>query len=236
MGFAYQIEVCLERVEDAVVAEQAGATRIEINSALRLDGLTPSLGSCRWLKENCGLPIIAMVRPHAGSFYLSPVEQRIALRDCESLLDTGVEGIAYGALDEAGELHLEYFQQLAHLCAGKELVCHRAFDALRDQQTGLEQLIDCGVTRVLTSGGAPTAEQGVARLGQLMHWARDRIEILPGGGIHARNAAQIIEVSGCRQVHGTFRGSQGTQTDARPALCPEELAKIRDGLNARQVG
>lgn len=201
---SFQIEVCLENPLDALQAEAAGATRVELNSALRLDGLTPSLAASRWLKANCSLPVIAMLRPREG-FFLAPLEQEILLEDARLLLDVGVDGLAYGALQRSGELNISYMRQVAELCGQRELVCHRAFDQLPDQARGLELLIDCGVRRVLTSGGAPTAEQGLMRLRELQELSRGRIEILPGGGIHADNALRIARASGCRQLHGTFR-------------------------------
>ena len=204
MSIPFQIEVCIENPLDAFPAQAAGATRIELNSALRLDGLTPTLAACRWLKAHCSLPLIAMLRPHEG-FCLEPLQQEILLDDARMLLDAGVDGLAYGALDRHGELHVEYIRQVAELCGERDLVCHRAFDRLADQQRGLEQLIDCGVRRVLTSGGAATAEQGLSRLVELQGWARGRIEVLPGSGINSGNACRIAQVSGCRQLHGTFR-------------------------------
>lgn len=204
MPFQFQIEVCIDHPSDAPLAQSAGATRIEINSALRLDGLTPTLGACCWVKAHCTLPVIAMLRPR-DSFFLEPAEQEIALEDGRLLLDAGVDGLAYGALDRLGELNVEYMQQVSDLCGQCDFVCHRAFDRLVDQRQGLELLIDCGVTRVLTSGAAPTAELGLERLAELHEWARERIEILPGGGIHAGNARRIIQQSGCQQLHGSFR-------------------------------
>ncbi len=227
MSSSFHIEVCIEHPGDALVAQLAGATRIEINSALRLDGLTPTLGACRWLKANCSLPIIAMLRPHNDSFVLNALDQRIALADCELLLSCGVDGVAYGALDENGDLQLEYFRQIAKLCGERQLVCHRAFDRLQDQQRGLEQLIDCGVQRVLTSGGAATAEQGVTRLRELVEWSRGRIEILPGAGINARNAKRIIEQTGCTQLHGTFRGAFDMPRLDSARCSPAEIQQLR---------
>lgn len=213
MSLPFQIEVCLEHPAEALAAQAAGATRIELNSALRLDGLTPTLAACRWLKAHCSLPLIAMLRPREG-FFLEPVEQEILLEDARILLDAGVDGLAYGALDRHGELNVEYLQQVSELCGQRELVCHRAFDRLSDQQRGLEQLIECGVRRVLTSGGAATAEQGLSRLAELQHWARGRIEILPGSGIHADNARRIAQACGSRQLHGSFRAN------------PDEIAAV----------
>ncbi len=230
MTTCLQIEVCIQHPTDAILAQQAGAARIEINSALRLDGLTPTPSVCRWLKNNCSLPIIAMVRPHDDGFVLSALDQQLALADCELLLDCGVDGIAYGALDGDGELNLDYFRQVAQLCGDRQLVCHRAFDRIPDQPRGLEQLIDCGVCRVLTSGGQPKAIQGTDRLKELMEMSRGRIEILPGGGIDSKNFWQIAAGTGCRQLHGTFR-KRGVLNEIESVhLDPDELQKVCSSL------
>lgn len=226
MTAPFQIEVCIDHPSDALLAQSAGATRIEINSALRLDGLTPTLAACRWTMTHCELPLIAMLRPR-DSFFLEPAEQEIALEDGRLLLEAGVAGLAYGAVDRHGELNVDYMRQIAALCGDRELVCHRVFDRLKDQRRGLEQLIDCGVTRVLTSGGAATAELGLDRLAELHDWAHGRIEILPGGGIHADNARRIILHSGCRQLHGSFRAKTTAAENAGDKSLTSEIAAVR---------
>lgn len=226
MSPPFQIEVCIDHPSDALLAQTAGATRIEINSALLLDGLTPTIAACRWIKTHCGLPLIAMLRPR-NRFSMEPAEQEIAVEDGKLLLDAGVDGLAYGALDSHGELNLKYMQQIRDLCGEREFVCHRAFDRLTDQRRGLEQLIDCGTTRVLTSGGAPTAELGLARLAELHAWARGRIEILPGGGIHAGNALHIALLSGCGQVHGSFRAKCNAAESDPDQAWSSEIAAVR---------
>jgi copper homeostasis protein len=169
-----------------------------------------------------------MLRPHQHvNFVYSDVEQTILLRDCEDLLACGVQGIAYGALTDEKTLRLDYIQQVVRLCGPRKVVCHRAFDQLVDQRRGLEQLIECGVSRVLTSGGAATAETGIQRLRELIEWSQGRIEILPGAGIHAGNVRRIAELSGCNQVHGTFRGEPMLASKEPRGCSPQEVAKLR---------
>ena len=225
MPFPFQIEVCIDHPAHALLAQTAGATRIEINSALQLGGLTPTISACRWIKAHSTLPLIAMLRPR-DLFFMTPVEQEIALEDGRLLLDAGVDGLAYGALDRHGNMDLKYMQQVADLCGMRDFVCHRAFDRLTDQRRGLEELVDCGVTRVLTSGGAPTAELGLARLADLHEWARGRIEILPGGGVHAGNANRIALHSGCHQLHGSFRAKCNAAGSSESDALSSEIAAV----------
>ena len=200
-----QLEICVDRIEDAIVAANAGATRIEMNQALRCDGLTPSLASCRWLAKHCPVPVVAMLRPHERGFCYSAAEKHTMLDDCQRLLDSGIAGIVSGAIDKAGGIDQEFTSQLVQLCAGKEFVYHRAFDTVSDQLRSLNQLIELGVDRVLTSGGAATALAGVENLRKLAELSEGRIEILPGAGVGPENAIEIIQRSGCLQLHGSFR-------------------------------
>lgn len=226
MRVDYVIEACIENPEDALLAESAGANRIEINSRLDRDGLTPSIETVQALRQVCQLPIVAMLRPHDRGFHYSSIEMQTLLDACDSLLAAGVQGIAFGGLTADGRLHIEHMRQIVRHCQPRQVVMHRAFDMLADQQLGLEQLVDCGVSRVLTSGGGATAELGIARLSELVAWSRGRIEILPGGGVNQLNARRILDLSGCTQLHGTFRKSASSTV----RLDPQVLASIRDQL------
>lgn len=229
MPEAFQLEVCVDRIDHAVAAARAGATRIEMNSALACDGLTPSLGSCRWLVEYCPVPVVAMLRPHDTGFVYSPAEKTTMLQDCELILGTGVAGIVSGALDEAGRIDVDFTAQLVRLCSGREMIFHRAFDTVEDQPAALAQLIDCGVQRVLTSGGASHALAGSQRLRQLIELSGKYIEVLPGAGVHSGNVRELVESTGCRQVHGSFRDKDRPEAGPNPedvrATC-SQLASV----------
>jgi copper homeostasis protein len=210
-----QLEVCVDRIEDAIIAANAGATRIEMNQALQCDGLTPSLASCHWLVQHCPVPVVAMLRPHARGFCYSAAEKQTMLDDCQRLLDSGMAGIVCGATQKDGGIEQEFTSQLVRLCTGKELVYHRAFDTFSDQLKALNQLIELGVDRVLTSGGAATALAGVENLRKLQELSEGRIEILPGAGVGPENAIEILQRTGCLQLHGSFRspGAYGPCAD-----------------------
>lgn len=229
----FEVEVCVDRVADAMTAVAAGATRIELNCALEMDGLTPAAASCQWLKQHCSVPIVAMLRPHARSFVYSASDEASILRDCQQLLQAGVDGIVFGGLNERGQIAIPILQRVLGACGGRPVVFHRAFDQLKDQSQGLEQLIECGVRRVLTSGGAKTALEGVAQLKRLHDLAEGRIEILPGAGINSRNAQAILQASGCCQLHGSFtdadRKSQGPDASeiAQTVAIARQYAVVR---------
>lgn len=199
------IEVCVEGIEAARIAIGAGADRLELNSRIDLDGLTPAFEELRAIRQLTAIPLIPMLRPHANGFVYDRATQISMLRDLERLMANGADGVAVGGLTQSGEIDLSFMKELRKNLVGLQLVMHRAFDQLQDQLGGLEQLIDLGVDRVLTSGGAATAEAGVDQLRRLVVHGRQRIEILPGAGIRPTNALAILQATGCTQLHGTFK-------------------------------
>lgn len=201
----FELEVCVDRLAPALAAIEAGATRIEYNAALTLDGLTPSPSSCRWLVEHCPVPIIAMLRPHHLNFCYTSAERKCLLADCQALLETGIHGIACGALTPQGELDDAFLRDLVRLCNPVPVVLHRAFDCLPNPVEALPRVIETGVARILTSGAADSALQGVETLRRLQQEAAGAVEILPAAGIQSDNALQILEATGCNQLHGSFR-------------------------------
>lgn len=124
------------------------------------------------------------------------------------MLESGADGIAFGCLDENGEIQVEQTRELCGIIkgCGGEAVFHRAFDCVADPQRAIEQLIELGIDRVLTSGGKEKATEGAALLASLQRDYGARIEILAGSGVNAGNAAALMEQTGVRQVHSSCRG------------------------------
>jgi copper homeostasis protein len=223
------LEVCLTSADEARAAEVAGADRLELNTALELNGLTPSPGVLQSVLEATALPVIAMVRPRPGGFCPSDSDFAATQIDAEWLCESGAAGIAFGILHADGSIDVEHCRRIREIVAARgEVVFHRAFDAVADPFVALEQLIDLGFTRVMTSGGAPTALAGAEIIRQLIERARERIEILPAGGIGPDNARQLVARTGCRQIHGSFRrrGSTPETTD------PSAVAAVRKLLDS----
>jgi copper homeostasis protein len=213
------LEVCIASVDDAKVAEAGGADRLELNAALGLGGLTPSLGALIEARRAVRLPLIPMIRPRPGGFCYSSADFDVMRRDLDLVLEHGADGFAFGVLHESGEVDLERCRILIGQAAGREAVFHRAFDVVPDPFRALEQLIDLGVRRVMTSGQEETAYQGAALISRLVERAARRIEILPAGGISKFTLADVLERTGCNQVHASLRGSRTDRsTSARPAV------------------
>jgi copper homeostasis protein len=230
------LEVCIASVQDAINARLNGANRLELNVALELGGLTPTVGLLREVKQSSEIPVIVMIRPRAGGFHYSQSEIVVMQRDAECLLEVGADGIAIGFLTPQAMIDKGLLTRFRRLTNERELVFHRAFDVISDQTAALQQLIDCGVNRVLTSGRGQNAMEGSERIGELQRQSQGRIEILPASGIDAANVADLLRSTGCRQVHGSFRrhhhdpaGPVGPAT--YPATCPQAVAGMRTALD-----
>jgi copper homeostasis protein len=190
-----KLEVCTASVEDCVKAERGGADRVELNCALLLGGLTPSLGALRESRAAVRLPIIVMIRPRPAGFCYSRAEFTVMQRDTELALGEKADGIAFGILTAAGAVDVPRCRRMVKLAAGRQAVFHRAFDVVRDPLKALEQLIDMGLTRIMTSGQEASAYNGAAQIAEYVRRAAGRIEILPAGG---------IKRTGCNQIHASL--------------------------------
>ena len=214
------VEICCGSYEDALAAYKGGATRIELNSALYLGGLTPSLGALLLTKQNTGLKIIAMVRPRGAGFCYSDADFAVMKADAELLLENGADGIAFGCLNGDGELEESQTKEMVEVIKKHhgEAVFHRAFDCVQDPLGTMEKLIGLGVDRVLTSGGKEKAMEGWELLHKLQEAYGEKIEILAGSGVNAGNAKELIEQTGVCQVHSSCRGWATDPTTEGPEV------------------
>ena len=230
------IEACCGSAEDALHAARGGADRVEMNTALYLGGLTPSIGSLRVLRETSAVPVIAMLRPREGGFCYSETAFRTMLSDGEQLLASGADGLVFGCLTPEGEIDEPRVRALVALCGSRPAVFHRAIDVVPDWRRALEVLIRCGVTRVLTSGQAKSAILGAQTIAQMVRFSQGAIEILPGAGVTPDNVLELLEITGCTQVHLSRRRElRDTSTRANPSLRfghpqspPEDEYKVTD--------
>lgn len=204
------LEVCCGSYEDALIAYENGAKRVELNSALYLGGLTPTLGSLRLIKENCpDLEVISMVRPRGAGFCYSGEDISCMLMDAEILMNGGSDGIVFGFLNEDHTIDTFHTKMMVSLIKEhhKLAVFHRAFDCVKDPYEAIETLIDLGIDRILTSGLQPTAIDGKDLIKDLQAKYGDKIEILPGSGINATNVADFIKYTDVKQVHSSCKGN-----------------------------
>jgi copper homeostasis protein len=211
------LEICCGSIDDAIEAEKGGADRVELCSALFLGGLTPSWGTIQEAKRRLTIPVVVMVRPRGGGFAYSEAEMASMERDAEAAVEAGADGVVFGILQADGRIDIARSKRIRQLIGKRQAVFHRAFDVTPDPFEALEQLVDLGITRVLTSGQKDS--EGVELIRKLIERAGERIEILPGSGIQTWNVKEMIERTGCGQVHLTaWKGVSDTSTQARPGI------------------
>jgi hypothetical protein len=200
-------EVCAGSVQDCINAQLGGADRVELNSALHLGGLTPSLAMLKLVKEKTSLKVICMDRPRAAGFCYDDVEIETMFEDAKILLENGADGISFGFLNFDATINMTETKKMVELIHQyqKEAVFHRAFDCVDDPMHAIKQLIDCGVDRILTSGLQPTAMQGASVLEKLQSEFGNQIELLAGSGINANNIRALKEQTGLHQFHGSCK-------------------------------
>jgi copper homeostasis protein len=195
------IEVCVEGIDGAVQAERGGADRIELCASLLEGGLTPSLGVVRATLRAVTVPVHAMIRPRGGDFLYSPLEYQTMLEDVVLMRDAGVAGVVFGCLMPDGRIDRLRTTELAAAARPARVTFHRAFDMAADLDEALEDLIACGIERVLTSGGAPDAVTGITMLRRLVTRAAGRIAILGCGGLRADSIGQVRHATGLSEMH-----------------------------------
>jgi copper homeostasis protein len=203
------IEAAVESLESALAGERAGADRIELCANLSDGGTTPSAGLIAAVVGQIELPVFAMIRPRGGGFVYSDDEIDAMTRDIEHVGRTGIAGIVTGVLTPDARVDVERTRTLVNAAAGLPVTFHRAFDSAANLPDALEQLIQIGVSRVLTSGGAPTALEGASVIAALVDQARERIAIMAGGGIREYNVRDVIARTGVREVHSRLVDETG---------------------------
>ena len=202
------IEVCCGSVDDAVEAEKGGADRVELNSAVFLGGLTPSLGSIIEAKKRLNIPVMVMIRPRAGGFCYTQVEMEVMLRDAKLAVEHGTDGLVFGMLTYDGLVDADRCKRIIELAKGRQTVFHRAFDVTPEPLKALDQLVELGFSRVLTSGQQKTAPEGIELIRRLIIHAGDKIEILPGSGLRPHNIRTFVEQTKAEQVHFSTFGQK----------------------------
>lgn len=195
------VEVCVDSAHSALAAEQGGAHRVELCDNLIEGGTTPSAGAIELICARLAIPVNVMIRPRGGDFLYSDLEFAIMQRDVEVAKQFGAAGVVIGLLNADGTVDEARVAELVALARPLSVTFHRAFDMTRDPFAALDSLIALGVDRVLTSGQERSAVEGLDLLAALVERAGNRIIIMAGGGVNARNLARIVAHSGVREVH-----------------------------------
>ena len=196
------IEVCAESYEYAVKAEKAGADRIELCKDLHLDGLTPDYESAKRTIDTLNIPVFILIRPREGDFIYSDEEFELMKDDIIKFKEIGCKGIVSGVLNDDNSIDIERTKDLIELSRPLEFTFHRAFDVVNNPLIEIENLIEMGVDRVLTSGQKKKAIDGLVLLKQLNNISNNRLVIMPGSGI-SKNNLKDFELF--NEIHGSFK-------------------------------
>lgn len=195
------IEICLESVESVIAAEKGGADRVELCSDLFEGGLTPTIGTVKTALKKSNIKINAMIRPRGGDFCYSDEEFEVMKEDIKAFKETGINGIVFGILTPEGDIDVKRSKEIIELARPLAVTFHRAFDMTRDPYKSLEELIELGVDRVLTSGQEATVPEGADLLEELVQIAVDRIIVMPGCGITERNFPKLRDKIKAKEYH-----------------------------------
>lgn len=195
------VEVAVDSVASATAAAGLGAGRIELCQALEVGGLTPSCGLLAAVRARVDVPVFVMIRSAPGGFGATPADLAAMLDDVAAAKDRGADGIVAGVLDAQLAVDPGAMARLVAAAAPLPVTFHRAFDLVADQPAALLTLGQLGVRRVLTSGGAPRAREGLPVLRTLAALAPPPLTLLPGGGITGRDVADLVRLDGIDEVH-----------------------------------
>lgn len=204
----YQFEICANSVESCIAAQKGGAHRVELCACIPEGGTTPSYGEIAMAREVLTTTRLhVIIRPRGGDFLYSPIEVKTMLKDIEVARQLGADGVVFGCLTAEGEIDLPIMRELMKASEGLSVTFHRAFDVCRDAKKALEQIIELGCNRILTSGQQPTAELGIPLLKELQEQASGRIILLAGCGVNEKNISRIAQETGIQEFHFSARES-----------------------------
>lgn len=209
------LEICAGSFSSALAARAGGAQRVELCSGLDEGGLTPSAGLIRAVRKIDGLKLHVLIRPRGGDFLYSEEEKEIILNDIRFCTSEGVDGVVVGALLANGSIDLPFLESCMEAARGVSVTFHRAFDLCAHPFEALDEIALRGCSRILTSGLASSAEQGIDLLRALVEHAGERLSIMPGCGVNPQNAAKILRLTGAKEIHASARKSRPSRMEFR---------------------
>lgn len=239
----YIIEIATSDFATTRSAVAGGADRIELCANLAEGGTTPSYGTVKQCRESFDVLLYPIIRPRGGDFLYTEEEFAIMLQDIRLFKELGCDGVVIGMLNRNGSIDFERSARLVEAAYPLGVTFHRAFDRCRDPHEALEQLIEMGCERILTSGQLPTVSEGVELIAELNRIAEDRIIIMPGSGLRKENIKWLADKTGCREFHSSLRGKASSEMEfihpgfagsaesyTNNAIDPEEVKALRKAL------
>ncbi len=239
----YIIEIATSDFNTTQSAIEGGADRIELCANLAEGGTTPSHGLLIKCREKFDIPLFPIIRPRGGDFLYGKDEYGVMAKDIELCKALGYDGIVVGMLNIDGTIDMIRTADLVELAYPMSVTFHRAFDRCLDPFVALEELIEIGCERILTSGQRPSVEDGVDLVAELNKVAADRIIIMPGSGVRKENIKMLAEKTGCVEFHSSLRGKQRSNMEfiheafkdskesyENNAISPDDVRALRNAL------
>ena len=227
----FKLEIIGFNIESCITAQDAGANRIELCASPGEGGTTPSYAFIKAAREKLHIDLYAMIRPRGGDFLYSKEEFEIMKKDIAICKENGCNGIVTGILTKEGKVDKKRCRQLLELAYPLKATFHRAFDRVNDPFQALEDVIDLGFERILTSGLKPKASEGADLLSQLIKQSNERIIIMPGSGINSQNIISIAKITGAREFHSSASVSIPSKMEFVNDKMDEDLTYVAANKN-----
>jgi copper homeostasis protein len=199
------LEICAFNIQSCLIAEKAGATRVELCDNPIEGGTTPSYGTIKLVREKISLRLYPIIRPRSGNYFYTDQEFGIIQQDIKICKELGCDGISIGVQTIDGNVDIERMKQVVEWANPMGVTCNRVFDGTPDPFKALDDLITCGCERVLTSGQKSAAPEAGKLLGDLVRQAAGKISIMPGAGIKSHNLSTLIKESNATEYHASAR-------------------------------
>jgi copper homeostasis protein len=232
----YIIEIATSDFETSRSAVEGGADRIELCANLAEGGTTPSYGTIYQCREELDVLVYPIIRPRGGDFLYSDDEYEVMLHDLKLCKQLGCDGVVIGLLNADGTIDVKRTAALIEIAYPMGVTFHRAFDRCKEPFEALEQLVNLGCERILTSGQQPTAPEGIEMIAELNKIADHRIVIMPGSGVRKENIKLLAEKTGCTEFHSSLRGkAKGKMEFIHPAFERSEESYYNNSIDFAEV-
>lgn len=232
----YIIEIATSDFATTRSAVAGGADRIELCANLAEGGTTPSYGTIKQCREAFSVSLFPIIRPRGGDFLYTEEEFQIMLQEVRLCKQLGCDGVVIGLLNNDGTIDIKRTSLLVEAAYPLGVTFHRAFDRCKDPHEALEQLVEIGCERILTSGQQPAAPEGVELIAELNKLAADRIIIMPGSGVRKENIKMLAERTGCTEFHSSLRGKEASKMKfLHPAFKDSGESYLNNAIDAEEV-
>ena len=239
------VEICINGIESALASQAGGAHRVELCDNLLEGGTTPSAGMIALVQERLEIDVMAMIRPRGGDFLYSEAEFAVMRENVKRMHEFGIMGVVFGILKPNGTIDVDRTRALLELARPMQVTFHRAFDMTRDPYEALDQLLELGVERLLTSGQERTAWQGLPLITELQRRAGKEIIVMPAVQVTAENARALVAAANLREIHvgsnvERMRPSRMTFRNPRSSMgddteLPEYAMPVADAALVREI-